>query len=532
MRAESETGGANWKNFVKYVENIPGSCGEMHKKLAFSAKFDIVGTLKDKLSPSRSPAAELKLRKKIMYQFEPVNRRNAAKLRKYYEHCDFELCEYSVGTKLMWKKMLHPSWAEIAGCLVVKNEIDGDIAFDYPVPGPEGDEDAALDAIELMCLRQGIPLHISVVPEEKALRLLVRYPYAMVGNVRTWQDYLYYPEDLQYFTGRRYSGQRNHLNKFKTTWPNAEFRPLTPQDKPAIEQFWVDYESEFSKKQNEKALHELEESKKMLNMLDRPFLLGGAVFDGEKIVALSLGEICGETLIIHIEKALYSYSGAYQMIVQSFADHYGTGCKWINREDDAADRGLRTSKMQYCPAKMAAKYSFVPQNELLRHVKEIPELTTERLTLTELREADIPAYNALVLNQERNIWWGYDDVKGLGGPVEERSFFEVARRDFENRLAVNFAIRLEGRFIGEAVLYDFDCRGGAELGCRIDPAYAGQGYGTEAFRAVAEWALYKIHLNRVVAKCFHENEASYKMLSSCMRKHGKDETFDYFEKLV
>ena len=37
---------------------------------------------------------------------------------------------------------------------------------------------------------------------------------------------------------------------------------------------------------------------------------------------------------------------------------------------------------------------------------------------------------------------------------------------------------------------------------------------------------------RVVAKCFKENQASYKMLSSCMRKTGEDETFFYFETLV
>ena len=121
---------------------------------------------------------------------------------------------------------------------------------------------------------------------------------------------------------------------------------------------------------------------------------------------------------------------------------------------------------------------------------------------------------------------------GLGGPVEERSFFDVAKRDFENRQAVNFAVRLDGKLIGEAVLYRFDCRGGAELGCRIDKAYAGSGYGTEAFAAVADWGLYKIHLSRVVAKCYKENQASYKMLSACMRKKGEDDTFFYFEKLV
>ena len=126
-------------------------------------------------------------------------------------------------------------------------------------------------------------------------------------------------------------------------------------------------------------------------------------------------------------------------------------------------------------------------NELQRHVQTIPQLETERLTLSALTEDDIPAYNALVLDGERNRWWGYDDVAGLGSAVRERSFFEVAARDFENRQAVNFAVRLDGKLIGEAVLYRFDCRGGAELGCRIDKAYAGNGYGTEAFAAALDY---------------------------------------------
>ena len=146
-----------------------------------------------------------------MLQFKPVTRQDGNKLRKYYETCDYGLCEYSVGTKLMWKKSLHPAWAEVAGCLVVRNCINGQVVFDYPVAGPEGDEDAALEAIETDCLEQGIPPVISVVPEAKAAHLLARYPYVSVSDVRTWRDYIYYREDLQFFAGRRYSGQRNHI---------------------------------------------------------------------------------------------------------------------------------------------------------------------------------------------------------------------------------------------------------------------------------------------------------------------------------
>ena len=106
------------------------------------------------------------------------------------------------------------------------------------------------------------------------------------------------------------------------------------------------------------------------------------------------------------------------------------------------------------------------------------------------------------------------------------------KADFAARRAVNFAVRLKGKLIGEVVLYNPDFRGGFEQGCRIAPEYAGHGYGAEAFAAAADWALYHLGLARVVAKCFKENEPSRKMLSACMRPSGEDDTYFYFEKTV
>ena len=168
----------------------------------------------------------------------------------------------------------------------------------------------------------------------------------------------------------------------------------------------------------------------------------------------------------------------------------------------------------------------------LDDLKAIPTLTTERLTLDALGEEDKAIYNTLCLDDDRNRWWGYDYRKDLLGELTEDYFLDVARKDFEARRAINFAIRLDGKCIGEAVLYRFNWRGSAELGLRILPEYAGHGYGTEAFAAVADWAIYQLLLTTVVAKCYKENTASYKMLSSCMRKTGEDETFFYFEKQV
>jgi hypothetical protein len=465
-----------------------------------------------------------------MLTFEKVTPQNAGVLRNYYENCNYRLCEYAVGTKLMWEQDLEPWYAEAAGCLVVCNLIHGRILFDYPVPSAEGDVDAALTAIEEYCTKKGIRPVISVVPAEVALVLCRRYARLTLTNERVWKDYLYRAEDLSTFAGRRYSGQRNHINKFRKEYPQARFTEITAGDDPRLERFWQRYTGEF-RKDNPRAVQELGYARKFFALAGSGwFRTGGLEVDGE-LVAVCLAEKCGDTLVMHVEKALYSYAGVYPTLVQAFAARYASDCRWINREDDARDKGLRTSKMQYLPAELADKMHFDVGTEL-DDWDAIPRLETERLVLDGLTEEDKTAYNALCLDDERNRWWGYDYREDLQGELTEDYFLDVARQDFERRMAVNFAVRLEGRLIGEAVLYNFDWKGGAELGCRIAPAFAGHGYGTEAFTAAAEWALYRLGLDRVVAKCYRENAASYRMLSSCMRRSGEDETFFYFKKTV
>ena len=156
-----------------------------------------------------------------MLTFTPVTQRDIARLRRYYKSCEYQLCEYSALVKLMWRSHLHPSWAEGAGCLIVRNFIDGQYCFDYPVPGPDGDEDAALTLIEDDCRERDIPLVLSVVPQDKAERLAARYPYFRFSSPRVWRDYIYSAEDLRDFAGRRYSGTSTSSASSIPTPPSA-----------------------------------------------------------------------------------------------------------------------------------------------------------------------------------------------------------------------------------------------------------------------------------------------------------------------
>lgn len=467
-----------------------------------------------------------------MLEFKSVQLKSVPRLRKYYSKCSYRLCEYSAGVKLMWRQHWHPAFAESHGCLVILNRSHhfGHI-FDYPVPLPGiGDVDAALDDIDDWCREQGMPPIFGVVPEEEREHLMNRYPYTVVDNDRLWQDYLYRAEDLMTFAGRRYSGQRNHINKFRKLYPTAVYRPITREDADKVEAFWEEFHQIFNK-EHALAKMELCSARKLMRQVGKPWVRAGAIELEGKFIAIALAEVCGDTLVCHIEKGLPQYEGVYPTMVQSFAAANAEGLRWINREDDAGDKGLRTSKLQYLPAELGAKVRIRVRNELA-YLDAVPMLTSERLTLDALTESDKADYSRLCLDDERNRWWGYDYRKDLKGELTEDYFLEVTRHDFANKLAVNFAIRLDGKFIGEAVLYNFDYKGAAELGCRILPEYAGNGYGAEAFRRVAEWSIYQLGLYRLKAKCYKENEASRKMLSACMRSAGEDETFYYFEKTV
>lgn len=467
-----------------------------------------------------------------MLEFKPISEQYAPLLRKYYSQCTYRLCEYSWGVKLMWRDHWKPEFAESHGCLIVLNHSGHyGLMFDFPVPLPgEGDVDAALDDIDAWCTEKDVVPAFGVVPETERERLMRRYPYTTVDNVRLWQDYFYHAADLTHFAGRHYSGQRNHIHKFHKLYPDAVYRELTSEDHDGVERFWREFHKVFNKKDAE-AQMEVCYARRIMECAGEEWAKTGCVVVDGKIIAIALAEVCGDTLVCHIEKALPQYEGVYPFMVQSFAAAHSEGLTWINREDDAGDRGLRTSKLQYLPAFLGAKVRILVRNEL-SGLDSVPELRSERLVLDRFRDEDMEEYNRLCLDDGRNRWWGYDYRDDLAGELTEDYFLNVVREDFKSKLAVNFAVRLDGRFIGEVVLYRFDFKGGAELGCRILPEYDGNGYGAEAYRRAAEWCIYSLGLYRLRGKCYRENKASQKMLEGCMRPAGEDETFFYFEKKV
>jgi hypothetical protein len=156
--------------------------------------------------------------------------------------------------------------------------------------------------------------------------------------------------------GRRYSGQRNHINKFKKLYPNYKYQRITSEHLPRIIDFLKDYEQNHGK-EAALAKEELTRTLELMPFLDKFKLPGGFIEVDGTIVAMSIGEVVKDTLYCHIEKANRDFEGSYQMIVKEFAsDMMQYGIKYINREEDVGDEGLRKSKLSYHPIQLLDKY--------------------------------------------------------------------------------------------------------------------------------------------------------------------------------
>ena len=502
-----------------------------------------------------------------MLEFKKITFEDKELLQSYYAACGFESCEYSVGIKLFWSSYYPYEYAVSAdGSLIVKYEESGNTVFDVPVfrngfyPEKSGglyDEialqrlNAALDEIDEYCVKNEIVPVFSDVPAELLGLFATRYNFTKTENYREAADYIYKLEDLRDFKGRHYSGQRNHINKFKSLYPDYKYRELLPDEDLA--EFWAAYYGEntvdsgnaVQGKSIDSASY-IQEKTVAMEMAAKHSQLdsfvSGAIEVNGRIAAFCIGEILGSRVIVHIEKALAEYEGIYPMMVSEFLKHLPEGIEFVNREDDSSDKGLRISKLQYRPYKLLSKYVILVQSELL-YVDAVPCITTKRLILNEITEADSAVYSAICLDDERNKFWGYDYRDDLeeeyqisDGADRKKNlppdyFVKVAAGDFAERMCLNLAVRLDGKMIGEVVLYEADYKGGIEIGCRLLKEYEGCGFGREAMAAVSDWAIYSAGFRKIKAKCFKENTQSHRMLSAFMKQIGEDEKFFCFEKI-
>ncbi len=287
----------------------------------------------------------------------------------YYERYQSRSCERCFANVYLWAGFESIRFAEIEGTLVCMARYGGKTFFAWPA-GPEENIGAALTVLEEYArdvlgedlrLYHLTPAHFEVLERLQPGRWEITYS-------RDRADYIYEREKLANLTGKKYHGKRNHINRFLQMHPDWHYEPLsdeTAQDAREVAMIWRRENLCEADRESPCPSGEEDDSGKRTEMcvclneikLYRELgLTGGVLYTGDTPVAFTIGErLSDDTFVVHIEKALADVQGAYPMINREFIRRECGDFRYINREEDTGEPGLRRAKMSYKPVFLEEK---------------------------------------------------------------------------------------------------------------------------------------------------------------------------------
>lgn len=271
--------------------------------------------------------------------------------------------DFSYGGLLMWVDYFHYEFAILNDTLFIKGRVESDLsktAFSLPIG--KLSLEFSVEILKEYCKLNHIRLEFSAIPECQIEAFKALNPIS-VEPLEDWSDYLYSAESLATLCGKKYGKKRNHVNQFLAAYPDWDFQPFDQRNIETAMDFMDLIDSDGD--DTPMAIAERNLNRKVLTLLKRGdnIMTGGILTDGHgRILGFTIGDIKGDTLYVHIEKALHGTPGGFEMLNKTFADFIRKQhpeIEYINREDDAGDPGLRKAKESYHPIELLKKYNII-----------------------------------------------------------------------------------------------------------------------------------------------------------------------------
>lgn len=289
----------------------------------------------------------------FMMNFQKVELEHIPLLKEYFSRVSTRLCDTTLGGAVMWRNGFGNDFALKEDILFLRSRNDA-AGFAYTVP--LGDLERGVELLKEHCAAAGESLRFCCVSEENKEKLLDLFPGYVAHANRDWADYLYLAENLSTLAGKKLAGQRNHKNFFLKNHTDWSFEEITDENLSDVCAFFDSF-CNVNQKDSAYFYHEVDAVHEVLQNLELYGFIGGLIRAEGKVCAFSFGERIGDTLFVHIEKADRNVRGAYQMMVSEFVRHFADTAKFVNREEDVGDPGLRFAKESYHPYALLAKYT-------------------------------------------------------------------------------------------------------------------------------------------------------------------------------
>lgn len=197
------------------------------------------------------------------------------------------------------------------------------------------------------------------VPEQLALHLKDIFGDKIeITENRDHFDYVYSVQELIELRGNRFHKKKNLYRQFMKKY-DYEYREITADCVEEVLEMQLEWyrwqeENNFSPAlvaENEAIAKVLKEMDTIRN------LTGGTLRVDNRIIAYTIAEPLGDdTIVIHFEKGNTYFKGVYQAINQMFLENNASDKKFVNREQDLGEPGLRKAKESYNPVHFMKKY--------------------------------------------------------------------------------------------------------------------------------------------------------------------------------
>lgn len=283
-----------------------------------------------------------------MLDFNPPVLEDKAAVDAVFHTGLYRANDYCFGNIFVWRHRFKPTIAFENGSLLVKFELAGKTAYLYPTGE---DVRTSLRMLAEDAKTRGIPLRVAAVSQEMADELAKMFPgkFQWESN-RNDSDYIYSTSDLTDLAGRKYHSKRTHITHFKEMgdWSYEEITSENLAECREMNEKWFQENAE----EGEKSLDfEYTATQEAFDHYERLGFSGGLLRFMGRVVAYTIGEqLCRDTFVVHFEKAYGNVDGAYPVINNEFVAHRCGEFRYVNREEDLGDEGLRRAKMSYQPA--------------------------------------------------------------------------------------------------------------------------------------------------------------------------------------
>ena len=285
--------------------------------------------------------------------FQPLTLAQALALDAWLKHDPQPLSGYTLGALGAWNPVYNYGWMRLPeGPLLISCHF-GDVNRRHLLM-PLGSFPAAAQAHALEAAHaMDYPLKIYGVTREFLDRSPSLVEHFDVEADPAGANYIYSAEELAELPGRKFHQKRNLIAQANSLYTHA-VEPLTTENIHLCKQVLADMDREEATEITGTLANERLALSNTLEVYGALKLQGLLLrIDGVPVAFTIFEPIMPDMAVVHFETARRSFKGIYQVLNQESAKVlHQQGFKFINREEDLGNEGLRRAKLSYNPVEV------------------------------------------------------------------------------------------------------------------------------------------------------------------------------------